>query len=43
MKINYKTWPKIEAKLDKTYGKKKEIKQQKSKILGQKPNNWTKS
>ena len=43
MKINLKTWPRIMAELDKRYGKKEKAKQQKSKILGQKPSNWTKS
>ena len=42
MKINAKTWPLIEAKLNLMYEKEK-IKQQKSKIHGQKPANYKRS
>ena len=42
MKINAKTWPLIEAKLNLMYEKEK-IKQQKSKIYGQKPGNYKRS
>ena len=42
MKINAKTWPLIEAKLNLIYEKEK-IKQQKSKVYGQKPVNYKRS
>ena len=42
MKINAKTWPLIEVKLKLMYEKEK-IKQQKSKICGQKPGNYKRS
>ena len=42
MKINAKTWPLIEAKLNLIYEKEK-IKQQKPKIYGQKPGNYKRS
>ena len=42
MKINAKTWPLIEARLNLMYEKEK-IKQQKSKIYRQKPVNYKRS
>jgi len=42
MKINEKTWPSIEARMNQIY-EKEEIKFQKSEIYGQKPANGKKS
>ena len=40
MIISEKTWPLIEAKFNKLEDEKEKIKQQESKILGQKPVNY---
>ena len=42
MKINAKTWPSVEARLNQIY-EKEEIKFQKSEIHGQKPVNYKRS